>query len=178
MTEDVPNGVLQTVRDHEAFAERDAAEAGSPEFVVTTTRFDARVVVEAPDRLAPRYRVVVEVPALSAAVEGGVADVVEEGWFDTLSLRLEDAAVAVPGTTEIAGPATEITGETVVVEATFRDDDADRAARTAKALVDYVEGTYAEGVIPGYEYGPPVSDLLASARHDDSEAGAGGPMPM
>jgi len=33
-------------------------------------------------------------------------------------------------------------------------------------------------VIPGYEYGPPVSDLLASARHDDSDTDTSGPMPM
>jgi len=178
MSEAVPERVIQAFGDHEAFRERGDPAAGSPAFVVTTTRFDARVVAEAIDRPTLRYRIIVEVPTLSAAVEDRVADVVEEGWFDTFRLRLEDAAMALPGNTEITGPETSIEGETVVVETTFRDENPDRAAWTAKALADYVEGTYAEGVIPGYEYGPPVSDLLASARHDDSDTDTSGPMPM
>lgn len=183
MTDEPSERVRHAFGGHDAFDERDATESGGPGFVVTTTRFDAWVVVEDgehpgnADRSGRRYRVTVEVPTLSAAVEERVADVVEDGWFDTFRLRLEDAAMAVPGTVEIDGPETRIEGERVVVEATF-EDDADRAPRTAKALVDYVEGTYAEGVIPGYEYRPPISDLLASARHDDSSTDAGGPMPM
>lgn len=178
MSEAVPERAIQAFSDHEAFCEHGDLAAESPTFLVTTTRFDARVVAEAIGRPTLRYRVVVEVPTLSAAVEDRVADVVEEGWFDTFRLRLEDAAMAVPGSVEIAAPEARTGGETVVVETTFREGNPDRAVRTAKALVDYVEGTYAEGVVPGYEYRPPVSDLLASARQDDSDTGAGGPMPM
>ena len=178
MSEEALEQVIQSLGDHEAFRERSDPGAEDPTFVVTTTRFDARVVAEGVDRSTLRYRVIVTAPTLSAAVEERVADVVEEGWFDTFRLRLEDAAMALPSNTEIAGPDTRTDGQTVIVETTFREGDPDRAARAAKALVDYVEGTYAEGVIPGYEYGPPVSDLLASARHDDSDTGASGPMPM
>ena len=39
-----------------------------------------------------------------------------------------------------------------------------RAVEDAAALVEYVEGTYVQGVIPGYEYGDPVAGLLDRAR--------------
>jgi ATP phosphoribosyltransferase len=40
----------------------------------------------------------------------------------------------------------------------------DGAADIAKAFVEYVEGTYVEGVIPGYEYADPVAGLRQRAR--------------
>jgi hypothetical protein len=190
MTEGVPEQAARAFADHSAFEESEESkesEKGGADFTVGTTGFDAGVRIEDADEPALRYRVLVELPTLSAAVEGAVADVVEEGWFDTFSLRLDDAAMAVPGNAEIPEPDTRVEGDTVVVETTVREGSADRAPRTAKAIVDYVEGTYVEGVVPGYEYRPPVSDLLASARHDaadgpdsesDSDVNAGGPMPM
>ena len=39
-------------------------------------------------------------------------------------------------------------------------------------MIDFVEGTYVQGVIPGYEYTEPVSDLLSAAR----QQGGGGPV--
>ena len=41
----------------------------------------------------------------------------------------------------------------------------------AKTFVEYVEGTYVEGVVPGYDYRPPVSDLLSQAGQGDGERG-------
>jgi hypothetical protein len=197
MTDAVPERVRQAFADHEAFEESTESKEGEPGFLVTTTSFDATVRIETsedgnglgdsedPSGSALRYRVLCRVPTLSAAVEGPVETVVEEGWFDTFSLRLEDAAMAVPGTTEIAGPEAHAEGGTILVEAGFEAGSAGRATDVAKALVDYVEGTYVEGVIPGYEYRPPVSDLLASARQggsdengDDSATSADGSMPM
>ncbi|PSP74030.1 hypothetical protein BRC86_07190 [Halobacteriales archaeon QS_3_64_16] len=200
MTDTVPERVARAFSEHEAFedGERSEERRGElDEFLVRTTDFDATVRIEdgegghdtergeGSDDAALRYCVLCRVPTLSAAVEGPVAEVVEEGWFDTFSLRLEDAAMAVPGTTEIAGPEASVEGETILVEADFEAESADRATDIAKALVDYVEGTYVEGVIPGYEYRPPVSGLLANARQgggdtggDDSGTNAGGPMPM
>jgi hypothetical protein len=194
MTEASYERAREAFVDHEAFAEREENEerAGGneegKEFLVRTTDFDATVQAEeigdpegsedaddAPDG-ALRYRVHYGVPTLSAAVDGPVEAVVEEGWFDTFSLRLEDAAMAVPGTVDIEGPETSIEGESVHVEAAFETNSPDRATSVAKALVDYVEGTYVEGVIPGYEYRPPVSDLLANARQSggDREGGESG----
>jgi len=47
-----------------------------------------------------------------------------------------------------------------------------RGVDDAGALIDFVEGTYVQGVIPGYEYTAPVSDLLSAAR----QQGGGGPV--
>ena len=200
MTDAIPERVAGTFTEHEAFNQGEGSEereGGIEEFLVRTTDFDATVRIEngeegedtetgeSPDDAALHYRVLCRVPTLSAAVEGPVAEVVEDGWSDTFSLRLEDAAMAVPGTTEIAGPEASVEGETILVEADFEAESADRATDIAKALVDYIEGTYVEGVIPGYEYRPPVSDLLASARQgggdregEESGTNADGPMPM
>lgn len=179
MTDDVPERAVRAFTTHDAFEEREG------HFAVTTTRFDASVTAENTDEPGFRYRVRVTVPTLSTAVAGSVAEVVEEGWLDTFRLRLEDAAMAVPGDATITTPETRTDGEHVVIETIFRERNAERASRTAKALVDYVEGTYAEGIVPGYEYRPPVSDLLAAASHSDdpdpdpdSDVGTGGPMPM
>lgn len=172
MNNGVPDRVSQAFAAHEAFEEREGA------FAATTARFDTRILVVDRDESASRYRLSLTVPTLSSAVEGPVADVVEEGWLDTFRLRLEDAAMAVPTDSGIEVPTANVDNGDIVVETTFRESDPERAPRTAKALINYVEGTYAEGVVPGYEYRPPVSDLLASARHDDSDTDPGGPMPL
>ena len=175
MTEATPEQAARAFAEHEAFEEHDER------FVTTTTPFDAGVLVGETNDSALRYRVLVEVPTLSAAVEESVADVVTEGWLDTFRLRLEDVSMAVPGDATITEPEARVEEDAVVVETTFHEGDADRAPRTAKAIVDYVEGTYVEGVVPGYEYRPPVSDMLASARHggaDDSETNTDGSVSM
>ena len=64
-------------------------------------------------------------------------------------------------------------GEDVYVTYGFEWDDPGRAADIAKTLVEYVEGTYVEGVIPGYEYESPVADLL-----DRASQGEGGGTPL
>lgn len=40
----------------------------------------------------------------------------------------------------------------------------------AGAVIDYVEGTFVEGIIPGYDYGEPVTSLIQNAK---DAAGAG-----
>ena len=64
-------------------------------------------------------------------------------------------------------------GENVYVTYGFEWDDPSRAADIAKTLIEYVEGTYVEGVIPGYEYESPVADLL-----DRASQGEGGGTPL
>lgn len=167
---------------HDAF---DRVDDG-PAFSVRTSTFPATSMArEAREDGGARVLVAVALPTLQAAVvdSEAVADVVENGWFDTLALRLEDAygvaeveAAAEPVVTRETRPVTVAgvaldsdrgDGRVVLARFEFRLDDPAAAARRAKTIVDYVEGTYIQGVIPGYEYGDPVAGLLASAQHDD-----------
>ncbi|HET7324617.1 MAG TPA: DUF5813 family protein, partial [Halococcus sp.] len=68
--------------------------------------------------------------------------------------------------------------ETVVIECAFIHDNPTRAAEAAKALIEYVEGTYVEGIVPGYSYLPPVADLLSRARQHGEGEGESGAMPL
>jgi hypothetical protein len=90
--------------------------------------------------LSDPIEVTVRMPTLSAVVsDDSVADVVETGWFETLELRLEDA-------------------HTVV--------SADEA--TPPTIVDFAEGTWMQGLIPGYDYDEPAAGMLNRAHqsHD------------
>lgn len=155
---DVPNRVAA------AFDRDDAFEAGDEgTYAVTTTPFEAEVQVAAPD--PPTYEVTVRAPMLSAAVEGEVADVVEDGWLETFERRMDDAHMPLAGTDDVdTGVAAE--GEELVVTATLQDRDPRRGVDDVRALVDYVEGTYLEGVIPGYDYCDPVASLRERARRE------------
>ena len=156
MTE--PSGPERALRASDAF------EPDGDGFAVPTTAFAARVVVEETDD-QPRYRVTVRVPTLDAVVVGEtVAPVVQDGWLETFTLRLED----VGGVTRSSVPeptvaVDEAAGE-VVVETAVPADPPSRGAEDAKAVVDYVEGTYVEGIIPGYTYRDPVDGLIDRAR--------------
>ena len=63
-----------------------------------------------------------------------------------------------------------------VVEVELRDLDATRAAADAVTVVEYVEGTYVEGIIPGYEYTGPVTRLIQQAT--DAAGGGKGGTPL
>ncbi len=156
-----------------AFTTHDAYETEDGEYALTTTPFDGRVVVDGDE-----YRVSVTMPTLDAAAEESVDEVVEDGWFETLSLRLEDAAGATRADVEVPDPTVERRDGEVVVEWTVTLDDGARAAEAAKALIEYAEGTYVEGIVPGYSYLPPVADLLARARTEGDSEGERGPMPL
>jgi len=137
--------------------ESDEADDGEGGYRVTTATFDA-TVVPGPDR----YRVVVEAPTIGAAVVGEeVADVVVEGWYETLERRLS-ALGDVTTTDDVAEPTVRRAGETVVVEVTY-DPSAD-AAGDALALVNFVEGTWFQGLIPGYAYEERVAAAREAAR--------------
>jgi hypothetical protein len=146
-------------------------------FRLTTTAFGARVAIDddgstsggdgpaTDDGSGPtRYRLTVRVPTLDAAAEEAVAEPVAEGWFETLTLRLEDAPDVTRTDVDVAEPTVGRTGEEVVVGFAVEHSSPKRAAAAAKALAEYVEGTYVEGVVPGYTYGPPVAGLLSRAR--------------
>jgi hypothetical protein len=153
--------------DHEAF---EAAEEGH---AVTTTPLEGVVRTEtATDDAGVTYRVTVTPPTLDAVVEGEtVADVVEDGWFETLELRLEDPHQAGQGLEPIE-PDVHREGESVRVEMAFTSDRPDRAAENAKALVEYVEGTWMQGLVPGYDYREPAASLLDRAAQSYDEGGS------
>ncbi|WP_251342612.1 DUF5813 family protein [Haloplanus halophilus] len=144
-------------RDHDAF---EAAEDGR--FEATTTPFDAVVrAAESEGRID--YEVEVRAPSLSAAVEGDVAAVVEEGWLETFELRVADADGVVRGDHDFE-PTVRLTDAEVIVEVSFTDIDERRGVDDAAAVVNYVEGTYVQGIVPGYDYTGAVARLIDRAR--------------
>jgi len=155
MTE-LPDRVARAFAGHEAYESADGRT-----FAVTTTPFEAVVAVGVDDGVDAA--VTVWVPTLSAAADDHVADVVEEGWLDTFERRMEDAEQALSRGRAVA-PTVSVDGDEVVVEATVEAGAPRPAADDARAFVEYVEGTYMEGVVPGYEYGEPVAGLRRRAR--------------
>lgn len=132
--------------------------------VPTRTTFDARVLVE--DDVV---RIVNEVPTLDAAVaDETVAPVVEDGWYDTFERRVEriDGVTASDDVTvtSVERDETTITVETELVASpgTVADD--------AIAVISFVEGTWIEGIIPGYDYVDTVAHVRQRARQNAQES--------
>ena len=144
-------------RDHADF---DRVDDGR--FEATTTPFDAEVEAREVDGRI-EYDLTVRAPSLSAAVEEDVAAVVEEGWLETFELRVADADGVVRGEHDF-DPTVRLTEEAVIVELTFTDIDERRGVDDAAAVVNYVEGTYVQGIIPGYEYTGTAAQLIDRAR--------------
>jgi len=142
-------------------------------YVVTTTAFEGSVEVDA-DEGAAVFTVTVAVPMLDAVTDEAVAPVVEEGWFETFELRIDDVDGAVRG--DDAAVSVRQDGDDAVVTVELRDLDATRGAADAVAVVEYVEGTYVEGIIPGYEYTEPVTLLVQQAA--DAAGGSQGGTPL
>ncbi len=157
----------------EAFETHNAYEPQDGAFSLTTTPFEGRVAVE-----DSHYHVRVEVPTLTGATEESVADAVADGWFETFALRLEDAPGATRANVEIPEPTVERVDSRVVVECEFTHENPAHAAEAGKTLIEYVEGTYVEGIVPGYSYLPPVADLLSRAREHGDGEGESGAMPL
>ncbi|WP_135665587.1 DUF5813 family protein [Halorhabdus rudnickae] len=169
MTDTLPQAVVSAFDDHEAF---EPAEEG---YNVTTTVFDATVTATEADDFGYRFTVTVRAPMLREAVEAEVVGpAVEEGWFETYERRLEDATMATRSQVDLEEY--DVTDENGQAEATFVFEygDAERGTEIAKTIVEFVEGTYVEGVVPGYDYGSPVADLLHQAKTAGSDAERGG----
>ncbi|ESP88178.1 DUF5813 family protein [Candidatus Halobonum tyrrellensis] len=154
----VPERVRRAARDHDALG--DPAGGGFP---VTSTPFDGRIAVDERDDGRLAFDVTVRVPTLSAVAVDEVADVVDEGWYDTFERRVADIGAVTEGDHDLS-PATRRAGEEAVVEASLTDLNERRGVNDAVAVVDYVEGTYVQGVVPGYEYTDPVAGLIDRAR--------------
>jgi uncharacterized protein with FMN-binding domain len=142
-------------------------------YAVTTTAFEGRIEVSADGGTAV-VAVTVAVPMLDAVTEGAVAPVVEDGWFETFELRMDDVDGAIRG--DDAAVSVRRDGDEAVVAVELRDLDATRAVADAVAVVEYVEGTYVEGIIPGYEYTEPVTLLIQQAA--DAAGGSKGGTPL
>ncbi|CAI49677.2 uncharacterized protein NP_3172A [Natronomonas pharaonis DSM 2160] len=171
MSDELPEKAVRAFERHDAF-ERDGEW-----FTVTTTTFDGRVTAEETDDWALSYTVEVRAPMLSSATEEVVGPAVEDGWFDTYDRRLEDAPMAVRQDLELDEQRVfEEAGDAVAVFG-FEWGNADHVPDMTKAIAEYVEGTYMEGIVPGYEYGQPVSEMLSQARQSAGESGRG-PMPL
>lgn len=150
-------------------AANDAFEREDGRYVVTTTAFDAAVRLGrdgdgaggTPD---VRLSVTVRVPTIDSVVAGEtVAPVVRDGWFETFERRLEDVGGVTRGDVDLPTARHDEAAGEVVVE-TSLPADRPGAAEDAKAVVDYVEGTFVEGIIPGYTYREPAAGLVERAR--------------
>ncbi|MHB9288083.1 DUF5813 family protein [Halobacteriales archaeon Cl-PHB] len=165
MTDDLPDDAGRALSRHEAF---DAVDGG---YRVTTTAFDGIVTAEPGPEYESAYEVTVRVPTLEAATADHVGDAVADGWFETLERRLGDAPQATRADLALDDLAVERGDAEVTITFRYTWGNADRAATIAKTLVEYVEGTYVEGVVPGYAYVSPVADLLQNASQGDGGAG-------
>ncbi|WP_439027471.1 DUF5813 family protein [Haloarchaeobius sp. DT45] len=166
---EIPVAVERALDRHDAFT---AADSG---YVLDTTVFEALVTAtDGEGKRDGEFVVTVWLPTLDAAVTGEtVHEVVEDGWFETLELRLEDT-FDVATTTTHDPPEVTRTDDEVVVELSYVAWNASEGVEDAKTLVEFVEGTYAQGIVPGYEYGGPAAELLQSAVQNSENAVNGG----
>jgi hypothetical protein len=139
----------------ESFAEHRTFEARGDGYAATTARFEASVTPGRPHRLRA------ELPTLDAVVVGEtVAEVVEEGWFETFEARLAGLDGVTEGSVE--PPAVSREEDTVVVEVAF--EGGGDPASDAAALLNFVEGTWIQGIVPGYDYREDVQSVRERAR--------------
>ncbi len=186
MTETPPEPVERALEDHDAFEPvgTDSDTSDTP-YELTTTVFETAVTAtDADGSRDGTIHVTITVPTLDAAVANEpVADVVEDGWFETFERRLEDT-FGVTNLRTHEEPVVERDEQEVRVHLEYVTWDADEGVADAKTLVEYVEGTYAQGIIPGYEYRGPAGELLENAQQrgqraaneEGSENGSGAPL--
>lgn len=155
MTE-LPGRVRRAFADHTGFEQVDDARFES------TTTFEGTVeATEADGRI--QFTIESRVPLLNSVTEDEVAAVVEDGWYETFELRVSDIG-GVFRTDRDLDPTVTRHPESIVVEASFEDINERRGVDDAGAVINYVEGTFVQGIIPGYEYTEPVTSILDQAR--------------
>lgn len=163
-----------------AFERHDSYSGEDGEYSVTTTAFDSQVTAANTDTDSDtfRYTLTVHAPTLDGAVEEDVGSSLLDGWFETFERRLEDAPMAVRDDIDLDAYSVRLEDDEAVVTLSFPFENTSRAPDVTKAMAEYVEGTYVEGVVPGFTYRPPVSELLDHARQGDNDSGNSGPMPL
>lgn len=155
----------------ESFEPHPRFERDGDVWTPTTNDWDATLRV-ADDEV----EVAVEVPMLDAVVAGeAVAPVVEDGWFETLTLRLED----VDGVTYSEVTDLDVERDTRSVDVTVRvEPRPGKTAEDALAIVNYIEGTWFEGVIPGYDYVEKVQAMREQAHQNATNDGERSGTPL
>lgn len=192
MTDTMETRVVRALENHGAFepggsaagesgdpppADRETAGEAAPVYALTTTPFDTAVSITGTADGSVQMVLTARVPMLSAAVIDSVGPAVEDGWFETLEVRLADAPMATRAALELDQFSLRRDGDTAIATFGFEWDDPEEAVAIARTLGEYVEGTYVEGVVPGYEYDDPVAELLARAASGDDD-GRRGPTPL
>jgi len=159
--DDSEDGLPGRVR--RAAATHDGFERDGERLRYVATPFEA--TVDAAEREDGRieFRLTVRLPTLSATTADEVAAVVEDGWYETFELRVAEVGAVTEAERELS-PTAEREGETVVVRATLTDLDGTRGLNDAASLADFVEGTYVQGIVPGYDYEDPVASVVAEAH--------------
>jgi hypothetical protein len=163
MSPEMPDRLTTVFDTHEAF------EPTADGYRLTTTAFEAVVRGESAGH-TDQYTTVVHAPTLDGATVEDVGPALADSWQETLTRRLESAPKSTRSTVDLDRLAVEQSGDQLRIEYDFSWGNPDRAAEIAKTFIEYVEGTYVEGIVPGYEYLPPVSELLSDA----SQASEGG----
>jgi hypothetical protein len=159
------NDISEPVRD--VFAGHTAFVTHSAGFAVTTTAFEGVLRAAVPGDEGTVYTLRVRVPTLDAATADDVGDAVATDWLRTLRHRLEDAPQATRANIDLDSIEVRAGDDTVNIEYVFSWGNPQTAPDMVKAFVEFVEGTYVEGIVPGYEYESPVADLLSQASHGE-----------
>ncbi|MDZ7731342.1 MAG: DUF5813 family protein [Natrialbaceae archaeon] len=94
--------------------------------------------------------------------------VVATDWRETLERRLSDVFTVTTAATD-GELSVEPADATVVITLSYTADPVGGVA-DAKALAEYVEGTYVQGLIPGYDYRGVAGDLPDRARTRGDQA--------
>ena len=164
---ELPDRVTRAFSDDSTFEQVEPGRYKS-----TTTAFEGSVEATPAEEGRIRFDITVRVPGLNAVTEGEVAPVVTDDWYRTFRLRVEDVGGIARGDHDWQphlsrdDDSGEIRIETDLTEIAER-----RGVADARAFIDFVEGTYVQGIIPGYEYTAPVSDILSKARQQGGSDG-------
>ncbi|MFB6132527.1 MAG: DUF5813 family protein [Halanaeroarchaeum sp.] len=143
-----------------ALAAHEQIEERGDAFVPTETTFEACVTVE-----GDRVRVESAVPTLDAVVDGEtVAPVVEDGWLETFERRVRNVD-GVTRAEEAAVATVERRDSSVTVVVDLRSTP-DTVGDDVVAVDSFVEGTWMEGIVPGYDYVDRVQQLRERARQN------------
>ncbi|MFP8956002.1 DUF5813 family protein [Natrialbaceae archaeon A-CW3] len=164
----LPPPVDAALESHQAFTPIEDEHG----YALETTVFETAVTATPADgERDGEFAVTVVLPTLDAATDDDVAPVVEDGWFETFERRLEDAfSVAQTSTYDAPRVERDLAAGEVSVVLEYVAWDATEGVDDAKTLIEYVEGTYAQGIIPGYSYRGPAAALLANAQQAGREA--------
>jgi hypothetical protein len=156
------------------FDRRDAFEPVDEGYRVTTAAFEGTVSTTVGDDEKTTYTLTVRAPTLDAATRDYVGSTVSDGWFETLQRRLAEAPKATRVGVELEELGVRVEDDEVLAVFSYVLDDPRTAADVAKTFTEYVEGTYVEGVVPGYDYEGVVANLLGRAASGEGEGDRGG----